>query len=179
MYILWPYMAYSTTTYCALWEVFRYQKRTTVCLGVTWLSWGGSYPRNLQEHLWWNSEYWPQNPWSGHRSYTFLTIIPLFQHSIIPCGWHKKMPLKTLCFNKLYNFRDVIMIFSIKLHPNPIQLFPTFLITLVSCAINLFYLIFPHKGALSHLDTASFKNLTLCSYPRMRDFLQEQYVYIQ
>jgi len=36
------------------------------------------------------------------RSYAFLTIIPLFQHSIIPCGWHKKkMPLKTLCFGKL------------------------------------------------------------------------------
>jgi len=46
---------------------------------------------------------------SKHRSYAFLIIIPLFQHSIIPCVRHKKDAIKTFYFNKLYNFLDVMI----------------------------------------------------------------------
>jgi len=38
-----------------------------------------------------------KNPRSGHRSYAFLTIIPLFQRSSIPYGWHNLKGQQNKC----------------------------------------------------------------------------------
>ena len=93
MPILWSYLAYCTTPYCALWEVFRHQKmirlrriwqchdchQGVVIPGIYINIHGETIkidPNAPEAH---------KNPWSKHWSYAFLTIIPWFQHSIIPC----------------------------------------------------------------------------------------------
>ena len=93
MPILWSYLAYCTTPYFALWEVFRHQKmirlrriwqchdchQGVVIPGIYINIHGETIkidPNAPEAH---------KNPWSKHWSYAFLTIIPWFQHSIIPC----------------------------------------------------------------------------------------------
>lgn len=101
MHILWSCLAYSTRPYFTLWEAFRHQKSSTIRLGMPRLPPRSGYPWHLYKHSWRNSENWSKKTWSRHWSYAFLTIIPWFQHSIIPCGRHKTSVVKS-CMISIY-----------------------------------------------------------------------------
>ena len=101
MHILWSCLAYSTRPYFTLWEAFRHQKSSTIRLGMPRLPTRSGYPWHLYKHSWRNSENWSKKTWSRHWSYAFLTIIPLFQHSIIPCRRHKTSVVKR-CMISIY-----------------------------------------------------------------------------
>ena len=125
MHIVRSYLAYCTTPYFALWEVFRYQKRIRlrriwechdchegVVIPGTYMSIHGETVKIDS-----NAPEAHKKPWSKHWSYAFLAIIPLFHDSMIPTfhvGGTKPVSVKAAWFQYIIEIpRRTITIYHI------------------------------------------------------------------